>query len=747
MFKNMNINKLFKIIPIVLCINTIGILLYYNSHLRHIANNLDYVNALPQTGFTSPEITKKLKSILSFKPHKVTSEVTIPTDYFETEELVQDPRVTFAITLNWIYHQIKVDPENVSFPFNWADWVDLTYLNHQISKPVNEKIKCSDLIEHIHFNTPDDKAKSIADPMFFGCKNTQDLTEKEMEEMGLTNLDRMPGFFQFYHTVFKPSEFIRMLQGKTYLLSKMPLPHQVIFLNDAGDDLTFQVDGKTTARELLKTYITNNSLEKNKIITLDPIKEFQQLLDLQGANTYENLYDADKIYHMSRSWFHYGSDNVTNQIERLTSQEELTPIERGYLTSLIISKEASEKKPHNEPMFFNTGTFRKTSMNNDDGGHYDWRFINGRWRDRYRHAILLERLLRSWFKFCQKNGIVSWINFGSLLGWYRNGAIYPFDLDMDIQMSMYHMTILGKKFNQTLVVEDLHEGTGKYFIEVGTFIHNRNKIGRYLNHIDARLIDADSGLYIDLTALATETKYSDVHPKFFKDICDDRVEGPVLEDDGDTEVYNDRNDWVYKFGNLSPLRLTFFEGVPFYVPKQIVKRMKFQYPCGTLNNFEFKQWYYIEQVGTWIHEKELFAVLNVAEIKKKGKINIDKVKKQVENLTDEQLYTLISNDPATLSNYQLARRTSGFHTKEHQYLFTIDPELHKGINDPPEGKVLDASPEENPEYLKLIEDNVWLRAPHRESIFEYERVKGMYSEFNELALKELDKIAVSKSSS
>ncbi|EGW35805.1 uncharacterized protein SPAPADRAFT_147474 [Spathaspora passalidarum NRRL Y-27907] len=747
MLKTLSNRKYFKTILFILCSNTIGISLYYSfysANLYYKENDINYNSALLQTSFTETETSQKLKSLLSkFKSPTVTSEITISSDYFETDQIVQDPRVIFSLTLNWLYHQIKVDPENVSFPFNWADWVDLTYLNHQLSKPQNKRIKCQDLIQHLQIRRDEHKRSARKNPMFFGCKNTHELTKLEIEEMGLANLDKLPGFFQFEATEIRSSEFIRVLQGKTYILGRMPPPVQVMFLNDDGDDLLFQVDKKMKGKELLQLYITNNKLNDIEEITLDTVTEFKQLRDLLGVNSTQNHYIPEKIVQMDPSWFHYNAYNVSTEIKTLNSQDQLTPIEQRYLNSLIASKRTSGTTSQREPTYFKIATLTRTPKNQDSGWHYDWRFINGKWRDRYRHSIILERLLRNWFKFCQKYGIISWINYGSLLGWYRNGAIYPFDLDIDIQMSIYHMTILGKKFNQTLVVEDLREGTGKYLIDVGTFIHNRY-ITKNANHIDARFLDVDSGLYIDLTALAISKESSKIDPKFFKDICDDPAEGPVLDNDDDKEIYNDRNNWMYKFSHLSPLRLTMFEGIPCYVPKQIVKRMKFQYPCGTLNNFEFDHWYYVEQAGTWIHEKELLPVLDTGKAMKDRKLNKNNVKKQLDNLTDVQLYLLLCNDQATLANYQLAQRYFGFHIEESKFLFTIDPNLNKNKNDLLQGKVLDASPEDNPEYLKLVESNVWLRTPHRESLAEYEKVNGKLSDYNELAFSQLEQVVVSK---
>ena len=60
---------------------------------------------------------------------------------------------------------------------------------------------------------------------------------------------------------------------------------------------------------------------------------------------------------------------------------------------------------------------------------------------------------------------------------------------------------LSLQFNQTIVVEDPEDGFGRYFLDIGSFITLREK-GNGNNNIDARFIDIDTGLYIDITALA-----------------------------------------------------------------------------------------------------------------------------------------------------------------------------------------------------------------------------------------------------
>ena len=82
-----------------------------------------------------------------------------------------------------------------------------------------------------------------------------------------------------------------------------------------------------------------------------------------------------------------------------------------------------------------------------------------------REQIILDRLLRNWFKFAEAKGIVSWIAHGPLLSWYWDGLMFPFDIDIDLQMPSSELNRLAANYNMTLVIEDLNEGYGKYLID------------------------------------------------------------------------------------------------------------------------------------------------------------------------------------------------------------------------------------------------------------------------------------------
>lgn len=127
---------------------------------------------------------------------------------------------------------------------------------------------------------------------------------------------------------------------------------------------------------------------------------------------------------------------------------------------------------------------------------------------------------------------------------------------------------LSLQFNQTIVVEDPEDGFGRYFLDIGSFITLREK-GNGNNNIDARFIDIDTGLYIDITALAlsnSETPKSDLAelPKNFE-IKDNNYK-PANEL---LQIYNCRNNHFNSYDELSPLMKSSVEGEIGYTHQDI----------------------------------------------------------------------------------------------------------------------------------------------------------------------------------
>ncbi|KAI5965926.1 uncharacterized protein KGF55_001290 [Candida pseudojiufengensis] len=740
---NLLLKKRFYKKPLILffIINTIYLITYYlvfnkNSNL----NNQNYKNwhvsiddksLLPQLSTTNVNYTEELEYLLyNFKSpeHTTTLDKSIleVSNLLNSKSIYQDDRLTFSIILNYLSNNLN----STTIPFDWSDWVNLSYLNHQIHKPLAARIKCQDLIPHINFRRNRIKSEAEKDYLLFGCINTDELTDEQLMEMGHTR-DEMIGFTQLKHTSFTTTEYIRNLQGKTYLMNSQPLPYKVIFLNDKGNDLVLDVE-KGKIKDLLNNYTDTE---------FDTVEQFNKVITIDD----EFFYNPQPIINISEESFTYNRKILAEKLKELTriKPENLTLHQKSFLNSI---KQTLKVKPPTNPetRYFKESTLRLNNDNHDSGWHYDWRFFNGKLNDPKRSSIILERLLRNWFKFSFKYEIISWISHGPLLSWYWNGGIFPFDNDLDIQMPIMNLMKLGEFFNQTLVVEDLNEGMGKYLIEVGTFVHNRD-ISKRGNHIDARFIDIDTGIYIDITGISTSNAKPPISS--YQNVNDDIDEGPLLNKNEQT--FNDRRVHFYHLNHLSPLKLSMLNGVPCYIPNSIIKRSKYEYPDGALTKIEYNDWWFVKNLQSWIHKDTLLPILDANNYlestydENNNKINKLKFENLINSITDEEIYNLLSQNQEILISYYLSQFNSNFHINEIKYLFKIDSTKNKNINDLPGGKILD-DPQNtyNENYLNLILNNVHLNKPIRESIFEFEKINGGNGEFYGRAFAKLDEIEI-----
>ncbi|ODQ62199.1 hypothetical protein WICANDRAFT_18293, partial [Wickerhamomyces anomalus NRRL Y-366-8] len=196
--------------------------------------------------------------------------------------------------------------------------------------------------------------------------------------------------------------------------------------------------------------------------------------------------------------------------------------------------------------------------------HYDLRFYYNRIEPIDRLAIL-HRIARSWFRFTNRLELKTWIAHGSLLGYYFNGLIMPWDDDLDVQVTASSFEKL-MEYNGTLVIDYNDLNLGKYLIDINPWYGVRSKESD--NKIDARFIDVESGLYIDITTLSHD----------YIDKNDVQNENLIFCKD-----YH-----VYKIDELSPLIPTIFEGEVGYVPNNIQNLLLREYKRKSLYLFEYR---------------------------------------------------------------------------------------------------------------------------------------------------------------
>ncbi|GAP83809.2 putative mannosylphosphate transferase [Rosellinia necatrix] len=100
-------------------------------------------------------------------------------------------------------------------------------------------------------------------------------------------------------------------------------------------------------------------------------------------------------------------------------------------------KEAGEKKYFHEPGW------------DAESGHYDARYFRGKVPyDQHRPA--LRHLVRSYLATSGALSVETWLAHGSLLGWWWNGRIMPWDYDLDVQVSIATLSFLAERYNRSL---------------------------------------------------------------------------------------------------------------------------------------------------------------------------------------------------------------------------------------------------------------------------------------------------------
>lgn len=632
----------------------------------------------------------------------------LPDKWQDRPTVFYDPRFTLAVYVSEIKNQyLRKNPENKKFkiheivvPFAWADWVDLTMLNQELVKPEAERKTCEYMkaVHHI----------PAKDPNY--CINNGDLTENDLAEMALPSTKFVPGFAVKKSPTNKASNEIRMWEGKLNLLTYAKNPLAMILLSKDGVyEAKIDTKQRIVNSDLFVNYLRDNAIDyadPETSIIMDPVKEFVDLaknvlpnpLDPEDdeygmvAKIKEPNPDVSRELYLPETAFDYRQDKIDRQIAEyqlridtlhdITRNElafdqhtinllRLTRNEKIYFDGLKYANQFAIEK---EQTYFRMARliFDVPENDKDAGWHYEWRFFNGAlrylkkgWNEDellIREKVLLDRILRNWFRFANEKGIISWIAHGPLLSWYWDGLLFPFDEDIDIQMPAEELARFSKLYNQTLVIEDITEGFGKYFIDCSTFIHHRGKSYKE-NHIDARFIDIDTGSYIDITGLGV----SDEQPpeKYNELVAEAERLGEVKK------VYNCRNLHFSLYNELLPLRFTMMGGVPLYVPNRIEEILKDEYSLG-MTSYSYEGFYFVDAISLWIHHLKLEFLFPDHKFRQQdGTMDSEVFSALVRSMSDSHVLKLLQKDEDILLEYYLTKDVTELHRKELTHLFDM----------------------------------------------------------------------------
>jgi len=238
-----------------------------------------------------------------------------------------------------------------------------------------------------------------------------------------------------------------------------------------------------------------------------------------------------------------------------------------------LPKDAKKEEPKDTKYFHEPG-------GDDILGHYDIRYFHGvvSYEER---TDTLHHMIRAYLNTFREKGIETWIAHGTLLGWWWNGKMLPWDWDLDTQVSGSTLEYLGKNLNRTMhkYVSDDKTVKREYLLDVNPWIFERER-GDGFNIIDARWIDIRNGLYVDITGL------SETHP------------------DISPGVWSCKNYHRYQTKDIYPMRESVYEGVPAKIPYAYDKILseEYQHKAMVVTHFEGHRWDIDRK--EWVKEEE-----------------------------------------------------------------------------------------------------------------------------------------------
>ncbi|GKT91886.1 mannosylphosphorylation protein [Colletotrichum tofieldiae] len=187
----------------------------------------------------------------------------------------------------------------------------------------------------------------------------------------------------------------------------------------------------------------------------------------------------------------------------------------------------------------------------------------------------LKALVQTYFATLRDLGVQTWLMHGSLLGWWWNKQILPWDSTADVQITEDGINFLAAYYNMTTYYYKYPSvPEGRFFqLEVNpNYVHRGQDAFDEGNVADARWIDMDNGLFIDVTAV----RYVEDHPR-----------APFR----DTYLY--------------PLLDTTFEGVNAKIPYKYKEMLIAEYGEKALTDREFKNHKFVDDKMEWVPNDEL----------------------------------------------------------------------------------------------------------------------------------------------
>lgn len=451
-----------------------------------------------------------------------------------------DPRLTWSV---YLYHILqnsdKLSTSNgdndFRIPFSWYDFIDFHNYNKLVSikDKFKDQLSCKfatstnfdkDLLHDMEVELDDavftvDRQK-YEDKFWYRTLSKFDSgIEREVlsdicldstmqdHEQLLDQPFNLPFKIKKIWTKLRPEMY--QIHARNFILNTLSHPLSLTILESNRNAYQLNLE-QSNRSNMVQSKILSQFIEDNKKgndMKFDHIKIFEQFIQDTKVNQNlkieipqldQDIYQKDKI-ELSLDDFKFDIKTNIEELEALDKEKKLSNHQKNYLNSL---KNSYQTHPALAPKYLAEAA---DLQGNAFGHHRDQRFYNDAIVDNgIFKASRMNSLIRNFQKLINNNGLISWLSHGTLYGHLYDGLAFPWDNDFDLQMPLKHLHLLAQYYNQSLILEDPREGNGRFFLDVTSSISVRtNANGK--NNIDARFVDVDSGLYIDITGLSVSS--------------------------------------------------------------------------------------------------------------------------------------------------------------------------------------------------------------------------------------------------
>lgn len=375
------------------------------------------------------------------------------------------------------------------------------------------------------------------------------ILERYRKEHPEGQCDKVLNNFASVNGYFMESYNKKVYRGMSNLYCMKDIPSKIIA---STDDTLIEVpvlEKKRIGETKMPANITKSQLVQEMVKAQDT--EYQKF-------TVKKLKPPQKTVDVKAEDFVFNPDLEIFKLKEKLHANQIKSSELKYLEFLEYSNQLVEKSDR----YFKY-PWIISDVAQGHSHHLAYPFFKRFIGDREKQSVI-HHMIRAWFQFTEATDMPSWINYGSLLGWAHNGINMPWDTDVDVQMPIAHLDKLGRLYNRSLILENPRYGNSKYFLEIApTYIRQGN--GK--NFIDARFIDINSGLYIDISALS----HSSFAPPddLFVGIPEDKKQETLL-------VHCKNWNW-HTLDEILPIRHTYFEGGDVYIPNNVSRILSRKY--------------------------------------------------------------------------------------------------------------------------------------------------------------------------